>query len=325
MPTIVTKTVLNAGADYTSLTAFEAGEQRDLVTLDEIARASCGNFSDGTSTNFAGWVNTDATRYIHVIADTPHGQGGTQNASAYRYKATMTVQEFVVLDRIQYKSSSACLNPILAGLTTVARGCTFKSDGALSVPVIISAGNLHLINCTLVTHGASYALDVSGGDDMVCNVYNCDLIGSAQGINIDTFGGTVNAKNSYAAALNGPGTAWNPPLTGTLNLTNCASNDASGSVGLRNIAYSIDNFKNVTEGLQDLRHATRHGPLVDAGVDTSGEAAPLNFTDDIAGNPRPQGVAWDIGISEWSLERGLPFNKSSRYFKRRYRGYRSVL
>ncbi len=39
--------------------------------------------------------------------------------------------------------------------------------------------------------------------------------------------------------------------------------------------------------------------MIDAGIDTSGDPAPLNFTDDIDGDTRPQGSGWDIGADEY--------------------------
>lgn len=50
------------GEDYTSLSAAEGGEQKNIVTADEIMRFDCrasGGASDGAVT-FHGWT-TDAT------------------------------------------------------------------------------------------------------------------------------------------------------------------------------------------------------------------------------------------------------------------------
>lgn len=77
---VVTKTV-KPGGDYTSLSAFEAGQQRNLVTANEIARALCGNFSDTTNVVWGGWT-TDASHYVLVEAEQNHN--GAWSTGAYR-------------------------------------------------------------------------------------------------------------------------------------------------------------------------------------------------------------------------------------------------
>jgi hypothetical protein len=65
-------------------------------------------------------------------------------------------------------------------------------------------------------------------------------------------------------------------------------------VGLQSIAYNTDTFVNVTGGSEDF-HLAADGlsPLQGTGTDTSGDAAPMNFTTDIDGDTRD--ATWDIG------------------------------
>jgi hypothetical protein len=78
-------------------------------------------------------------------------------------------------------------------------------------------------------------------------------------------------------------------------MTTCASSDTTGSTGLQNIAYDTTNFTNVTAGSEDL-HIPTGSALKDVGTDTSGDAAPMNFTTDIDGETRSG--TWDVGADE---------------------------
>ena len=78
MATTVTKIVdpdNGTGTDYTSLSAWEAGMQKDLVSADEISVAKCrctGGTADTTAFSINGWT-TDATRYIKIWTDPSEG------------------------------------------------------------------------------------------------------------------------------------------------------------------------------------------------------------------------------------------------------------
>lgn len=78
-----------SGTDYTSLSAWEAGEQGDLTgARDEIAVAKCrctGGTADTTSVMIAGWT-TDSTRYIKIWTDPSESyrHDGKWNTSKYR-------------------------------------------------------------------------------------------------------------------------------------------------------------------------------------------------------------------------------------------------
>ena len=76
MATTHTKTVKSSGGDYTSLSAWEAGRQGDLPTLDYIEVADCSGFEDTTGVEIDGWT-TDSTRYIEIKADYVGGKWST--------------------------------------------------------------------------------------------------------------------------------------------------------------------------------------------------------------------------------------------------------
>ena len=84
MATEVVKTIRASGGDYSSLAAWEAGEQRDLVAADEIAVAECyndwpngHNYGGGVDVN--GW-SADYYCYVVVRAAPGHGHNGVRGA-----------------------------------------------------------------------------------------------------------------------------------------------------------------------------------------------------------------------------------------------------
>src|SRR5690242_10769248 len=95
MATVVTKTVKPSGGDYTSLSAAEAGEQRDLVAADQIARIECYAMTDATAVAVAGWT-TDSTRYIEIVAPAGQRHSGKRDTTKYRLISTLSwFQNFV--------------------------------------------------------------------------------------------------------------------------------------------------------------------------------------------------------------------------------------
>jgi len=71
---------------YTSLSAWEAGEQRDLTATDEIAVARIEGVwtnPDTTAVTIDGWT-TDATRYIRIYTTLEARHGGVWSDAKYR-------------------------------------------------------------------------------------------------------------------------------------------------------------------------------------------------------------------------------------------------
>jgi hypothetical protein len=90
--------------------------------------------------------------------------------------------------------------------------------------------------------------------------------------------------------------------------TNCASEDQSaddtktGETQTNCVAAAVivdtDTFVNVTGGTEDF-HLAADGlsPLMGVGVDTTADAAPMNFTTDI--DLQTRDATWDIGADAW--------------------------
>lgn len=300
MATEIVKTIKPSGGDYTSLSAAEAGEQRDLVAADEIAVFECYSMQDTTAVTILGWT-TDATRYIEIKTPGAERHDGKWNTAKYYLEAdasgtgTLTISEDNVrVEGLQIRhtagspsGSDSALRPVSTGGTTDIRvnKCILRAG---RFTVRIESGSNHYWWNNMIYGGSVGGLVVTSS--IALDIYSCTIIGG------DTYGlvrssGTVTAKNCYAYA-SGTGDAY----SGTITKTTCASDDTTGSAGLQNIAYDTSNFTNVTGGSEDL-HLPSGSNLVDVGTDTSGDSAPMDFTDDIDGDSR--GATWDVGADEY--------------------------
>lgn len=308
MPTVITKTVRAAGqgGDYTSLSAFEAGEQKDLVAADEIVRAECGNFKDVTFCSFRSW-GTDATHYPEVVALDDHESTGGITTKAYRLVRSGTGMEVdnqnIRLVGIQVRSGKAIqFKTLITGDIGTAENCIFIASGFTAAVhlTLFPGGRVRLINCLLSTE--SFPLNNALGAEPTfsgnfIDMYSCTLVGSAAvSSNI-----TATFKNCYAFTYEG---------TGSPTLINCASSDNTGTSGFQNIARDFTNFVNPSgdENLSAFENIenpidwrlTQGSLLRGSGIDTSAESAPFDFTDDLRGRSRLRDdKGWDIGCYKY--------------------------
>jgi hypothetical protein len=295
MPTTITKTV-QGGGDYTTLAAFESGEQRDLVAADEIARALCGNFQDTAFADFFGWTLDEDHYYIAEAAD-DHQCVGSLTTNAYRLVRAGTCAKFRDFFRvigIQFVTSGNVVSvdcaPALSAQSLLDK-CFVTGTGSSGGGIINGgvASTLNIRNCISISVASSYSLTTSGIGANQSSIYSSVL----RGVQHSNSGGTSIYKNCYA---------WRPTTldayrttAGAVSMTTCASSDTSGSAGLHNIPFDDTTFEDTSS--IDLTPFSS-SPLADVGTDTSGDSAPMNFTDDILGTTRPEGTDWDVGAIE---------------------------
>jgi hypothetical protein len=218
----------------------------------------------------------------------------------------------VKIDGLQFKTTS---------VIGVAYGVGCNGATLLSNSIIIGAGDAsykyfgiypgdaedqtdNIFNCVVYNlggNGNSSAIYVSSG---IVNIYSSTLVGQTNTCGVHRVGGTVACKNCYAAGDVGDA------YLGTITKTTCASSDTTGSTGLQSIAVNTTNFTNVTEGSENF-DLPLGSALIDVGTDTSGDAAPLNFTTDIVA--RTRGATWDIGAFEYVAAGGANWLKE-RYW-----------
>ena len=291
------KTVKPSGGDYTSLEACMHANEQNLVTADKYFDVEIdGSWSSADTTAVVIHnYTTDATRYINIYTTT-----------AARHKGVWSTSYYILEPASGNAISSTALYITINGLQARASG---------SVTIINNTGgaSLNISNCIVRGNSSNangYVIQ-NFGKIWNCIVYDISTTSGQYGVYNGTavysttvisgwivMRSVVTVKNCYAG-----GGSFGTDYWGITNMTTSASSDAtSGSVGLRSIAVSTTadathaGFTNITGGSEDF-HIKVGSPLIDVGTDTSGDAAPLNFTDDIDGVTRTG--TWDIGADEY--------------------------
>ena len=135
MPTEVIH-VIGAGETYTTLTAWEAAQQRDLVSADEIAIAELKSEDFVEDLQVNGWT-TDATRYVVIRAKSGSEYNSATDVGPKLYKNAnfgMDIYEsYTRLEHIRVGSVSYNYPFFVRGNNTIDfRQCTILSSGQIS-------------------------------------------------------------------------------------------------------------------------------------------------------------------------------------------------
>lgn len=308
MPTVVTKTVKPSGGDYTSLSAAEAGEQGDLVTLDRQVTIECYAMEDTASVLIDGWV-TDATRYIRITVPISERHDGKRNGTKYRLHAptnfsyTLRVlEDYCRFEGLQVKNTASNHEgAVLVQANNVRLSDCLAYDGALvasgsRMGFNVNIGNpTQLINCVAMNFVGS-GFNVSSGGSCVVYAYNCVSVNcGGRGFFVSDFR-TLHCKNCYAGG-NSLDDFGKQSANATLNLTTCHSEDTTGNTQTAFSTASGARFTNITAGSEDL-HIASNSALRNVGTNLSADGNWLhpNGPVDIDGNER---TIWDVGIDEY--------------------------
>lgn len=318
--TTTTKTVKSSGGDYSSLSGWEAGQQKS-ISAGDIEAAECYAFQDTTRVTIDGWT-TVATGYIRIYTPSAERHTGVA-ATGYRLEAGPVFdkllynwEQYVRLEGISLKHTASSGN-------TNAGDSVFRSIAALS-----GASDVRLTEC-LITGGAREGILSDGGLHIVANcivfgvvdgiksqfsfsapsdvVYNCTVSASSTGIT--SSGGTQTVKNCYSNAT----TEYS---SSAQNRTTCAhASAASFSNSTASVAFSTANFTNVTGGSENLHLVSgASSTLLTGGTDLSADGT-YAFSVDIDGETR---VDWGIGADEYiaagGATRGMPFGTRGTAF-----------
>lgn len=315
MPTTITKTVKPAGGDYTSLSAWEAGEQANLVTLDQIRQAECYSMEDTTGVIVDGWT-TDATRYLRIYTPASERHDGKWNTGKYRLKTTDALPLWLAEGFIRVEGLQIEVNRTIAGTTN---GVDVQSGGSageirISASIVRSTGSVNngigmdigVASGSVVKtwnniiydftrsgyYSASIKFNASGS---TLYAYNNTLYGGY--INLDAVAGTVIAKNNIAQG------SQSNDYNGTFTSSNYnISGDATSTGGANDKINTTVSFVDLTN--RDFHLAASDTAAKDAGTDLSGDAN-LAFSDDIDSQTRTG--TWDIGADEYVVVGGVSF------------------
>ena len=296
-----TLTVCSSGCDYDVLNDAVTDLETNCATPTEpltIEITGEWTSADTTAVTISG-ISTTATNDLTIFTSGDARHDGVWSDIAYRLISSISSSGsgiitysngYVTIDGLQVQNTdttgtfSAVTNSgaNLSGLpvtikNSIIRGArrSIKTDGV---------HNLYFINNIVYGNGKS---GIFWGQTGTAYVYSNTIIGVDDAVNRQA--GTLIATNNYASAT----TAF----TGTITQTTNASSDSTAvGTGLDNIAYSTDNFTNVTGGSEDL-NLVLGSALIGVGTDTSGGSDPLDFTTDITGTTRTD--PWDIGAFKY--------------------------
>jgi hypothetical protein len=325
MASLLEHTVMPSGGDFTSLDAcidHLVASHADLVTADVYAEVKIdGTWSSAdTAAVTINGLTTNATHYLLVYAATAARHAGIWTTSAYILSTTnvtaLTIMDaHVRLDGFQINTAAinnhyqdgVSINDTTATARHDVSNCIIKganSGGYVQNGIIINTVTANIWNTIIYSingwDNGARCLYVGTG---TANVYSNTFVGGGRCV-LTAGTGSIVAKNVYASGVT---TAYYNIGAG-ITMTTCGSSDTTGSVGLQNIAVDTDTFVNVSAGTEDF-HLAADGlsPLQGVGTDTSGDAAPMNFTTDIDGETRSG--TWDIGADEYTAG-GATYNES---------------
>jgi hypothetical protein len=267
--------------------------------------------ADTTNVTIDGWT-TDATRYIKIYTTAAARHNGKWDDNKYRLVSSSGSvidinEDYVRIDGIQVKTTST---GVVWGLFDMGTTLTVSAN-EIRIQNVLGVGNSSATDSQFgcycgtnvnlnIFNSIFYGFPNVGISAIICSdsattlirAYNVTGIGSVYGFWEWAGAGEIICKNCYSGeSLNGDYTN----IISEDKIMSASSDSWSGSTGLQNIAVDANNFKNITSGSEDF-HIPPGSALKDAGTNTSGDAAPMNFTTDIdrlnrAGN-------WDIGADE---------------------------
>lgn len=211
MPAQVIHTIAASGGDYTSLAAWEAAQQRDLVAADEEAIAECEAFNDTQSLTIDGWT-VDATRRVVVRAAAGAAAQMPWSASAYRMTANNVwaidnYEDYTLVQGLQLENNLGGVGAQGAVKNRAVRmdveRCNLRSDGSGTMTGADQtvAGELRIRNS--VIHGWSgHGVTCGAFTGGVVRVYSSTIVeNGGRGINRagDDSNNLLYVKNTLCA------------------------------------------------------------------------------------------------------------------------------
>lgn len=314
MATEVISTVQPSGGDYTTLTAWEAGEQRNLVSADEIATAECYDFALTDDFAISGWT-TDATRYIKIYAPTAERHNGTARAvggsgfsitpsGGAAANSTIRVAQSHVyiegLDVVGTSSSQPVLNAVSGAGNIYVDACIIhdtKTGTGYTVLANISGVALRMRNS--MVYGSCRSADLRDATSVLLE--NCIFWRHAAQLGVLMRGSAV-VRNSYSGHAGGASEDWWTGGSGVSGNNNASGDSTAATLfssSLTSVASSV--LASTTTSSEDLHLAAGTNALVGAGTNLY-----ASFTEDIDGDTWPSSGAWDIGADYRYSASALP-------------------
>lgn len=295
MPTTVVKTIRASGGDYTTLSAWEAANQGDLVTADEVRVAECYNdWPSGLNdvVNIDG-STTDATRYMAITVAAGHRHTGKPD-TGFRIVRSAAYSAVIIFN------DPSCRASWLDVRNTGAEGSAFRQNGT-------NGSNSRASRCIGRTTGTAVYVSAFA---TLAYAYQCLAIGSPVGFSGTGTYGTFDMVGSVASGC-GTGFVLESPGTTGKRVANCvAYNCTTTFSGTFDAALSgnnasssgtmpgSSNVSGITSA--DFVDAAGHDYHLAGGSALIGMGANLYtlITEDVDGDARPSSGAWDIGLDQ---------------------------
>jgi hypothetical protein len=325
-----------SGTNYTSLSAWEAGEQGDLTgARDEIAVAKCrctGGTADDGSVEIAGWT-TDSTRYIKIWTDPSESyrHSGKYSSTKYRlgtkvstdtYHISIT-EDFVRIDGLQFyrRTDGGAYSCVYMGfdrtqITDIRISCCVfyqaETHASYSIVAIDYTSSDHLR--ALVCNNVFIDFNDSSGKAIRAGNWYIDSDNTPWCIFNNTFkncNGIVSAHDNAALAINNIFYSCTTPCSGVF-----ASGTGYNSTDESSIGYTVtggatadrvsQTFSFVDASGDDFHLQSTDGGARGYGLNLYNHAT-YPIQTDIDGQDRGgSGASWDIGADEVITVGGIP-------------------
>lgn len=279
------------GGYYTTLSAWEAAEQADLVAADQIRTAVCYDdwptgLSDAVYVN--GWT-TDATRYARVTVASGHRHVGIpqtgfhivkSSAFSYVIKCEQVGTKLEFLDVQNTNSNGYAFYLSQANAVTI-RACISRG-GASSYAFANIGTQSSLFGCLAYGSATGYNMVQYHAPTL----YNCVATGNTTGFNLGA--GTGQLLRNCLAYGNTTGYTG----TGSASCSNNGTSAASGASDMPGTSpvYNVASTDFINAAGNDF-HLSSASVLRGAGVNLYS-----SLTEDVDGDPWPSSGAWDIGF-----------------------------
>lgn len=323
-----------SGTNYTSLSAWEAGEQKDLVSADEIAVAKCrctNGTADSTNTDISGWT-TDSTRYCKIWCD-PSDTGGDGRSGSYahlgvwpssgkiyRFTARLRYYNHIVVENIAIKASigvnGGCIEKS-AETPSVFRRCYIENTYTGAAYFNTNDGSDYFFNSILITVGGyNHSRCAVATSTNTSGVYFYNCTGIATGTVNAVFGSIYSTRKMYcynciavANAFYTGGKAYYGEGGGTVYGNYTTASDSSYPSGASNY------WTGVTPTFVDSSNKNFHLAASDTVAKDKGyDYSAAGYSDDIDGQTRTG--TWDIGADEY-VAAGISLPVAMRYYRNR--------
>ena len=293
--------------DYTTLTAWESAQQRDLTSSspEEIAVAECyDDWPSGLSdtVTVAGWT-TNATAYPFIRAAAGQGHGGvvdggfvlTASSAAFTLQLS---QNYSVVEDIEVRHTGAFLQgPVgVSGVTgcVVDRVIVAKSNWVASSCALSQGTSILFRSCLAIgdlsaSEPDGFVLGLGASGDLN-TAENCTASGCNRGFFFQGLTANHIAKNCVAWDCT---VSYQGTTVDTTNSTNNASDEGSPhTIPGTNPLTGIVSGDFVDDASNDFNVSSKSSALFGAGVELD---SGLNDVDDLRGAGR---YSWDIGAYE---------------------------